>query len=217
MRQVDQDAADRIVPLYQEHAAAWIAARGSLHPDEQGWLERFVALVPPGGHVLDLGCGHGHPVAAMLLEQRLRVTGIDASEPLLAQARATLPAGDWRHGDLRRLDLAERFDAILVWYSSFHLTGPEQRALIACLGALAHPGAPLMITTGPHAGVALGEWQGEPLFHASLSPANYAAALDAAGFDPLAYQAGEPLGPGPSVWLARARQIRPASGLDGSA
>lgn len=214
----DRRAAARIVPLYREHAAAWIGARGeTLLPEERVWIDRFVAAVKPGGRVLDLGCGHGYPIAAMLLARGLAVTGIDASEPLLAHARATLPAGDWRLGDLRALELAGRFDGILAWYSSFHLTGAEQAALIARLGDLAAPGAPLMITTGPHAGIAIGEWQGEPLFHASLSVAAYAAALDGAGFDVLTFAAGAPVQPGPSVWLARRRQISPASGLDGSA
>ena len=36
--------------------------------------------------------------------------------------------------------------------------------------AHAQPGAPLMFTSGSEAGEAIGEWQGEPLYHASLEP-----------------------------------------------
>ena len=54
---------ERIVGLYEENAAAWDRQRGrDLH--ERAWLERFAALLPAGGGVLDIGCGMGEPIAA---------------------------------------------------------------------------------------------------------------------------------------------------------
>ena len=48
--------ADRIIDLYQRRARECDEARGrSLF--ERGWLDRFTALLPPGGSVLDIGCG----------------------------------------------------------------------------------------------------------------------------------------------------------------
>jgi hypothetical protein len=69
--------------------------------------------------------------------------------------------------------------------------------------AHAAPGALLMFTSGPLAGVAMGEWQGEPLFHDSLAQEEYRALLASNGFDVLSFTAGEPIAQGPSVWLAR--------------
>lgn len=50
------DHASSIIRLYERHAAAWDKARGK-NLFERAWLERFRALVPVGGKILDLGCG----------------------------------------------------------------------------------------------------------------------------------------------------------------
>ena len=41
------------------------------------------------------------------------------------------------------------------------------------------PGGPLLFTSGPSAGVAMGTLEGDPLYHASLDAAEYRALLDA--------------------------------------
>ena len=76
-------AADGIVPLYRRHAAAFDAARGR-HLNERDWLDRFMHLAGPAADLLDIGCGSGEPIARYLIEQGHRVTGVDASLPLLA-------------------------------------------------------------------------------------------------------------------------------------
>lgn len=49
---VFQRESERIVPLYEQNAAAWDRMRGrDLH--EKPWLDRFLALVPAGGTILD--------------------------------------------------------------------------------------------------------------------------------------------------------------------
>ena len=55
--------ANEIIGLYERHAEAWDRNR---IPDlilEREWMELFVALLPSGGLVLDLGCGSGQPIA----------------------------------------------------------------------------------------------------------------------------------------------------------
>lgn len=116
---------------------------------------------------------------------------------------------------MRELDLGRRFNAILAWHSFFHLHFDTQRAMFPRFAAHAAPGALLMFTSGPEHGEAFGEWQGEPLYHASLGPEEYRALLGANGFEALSFRAGEPVDEGPYVWMAR--QISPASGLEGSA
>ena len=54
--------AERIIDLYDRHADAWDRQR-SRSLMERGWLDRFVGAMPPGDHVLDLGCGMGEPIA----------------------------------------------------------------------------------------------------------------------------------------------------------
>jgi len=54
-------AADEIVGLYQRHARAWAADRNT-GLFERAWLDRFLALLPDGGFILDVGCGSADPI-----------------------------------------------------------------------------------------------------------------------------------------------------------
>ena len=205
---------ERIIGLYEENAAAWDEARGRELQDRE-WFDRFIALLPVGGSVLDLGCGSGEPVARHLIESGYRVTGVDSSPSLIALCRKRFPGQQWVVADMRELDLGRRFDGILAWYSFFHLHFDDQRAMFPRFAAHAAPGAALMFTSGPRHGEAIGEWQGEPLYHASLAPEEYRELLGANGFAVESFKPGMPIADGPSVWIGL--QMSPASGLDGSA
>ena len=198
-------AAADVTGLYARHADLWDRVRGPGLRLEAGWMARFAALPPPGGRILDLGCGTGRPLGAWLLSQGFAVTGVDSSAPAIALARERLPEGTWVCADMRGLDLAGTFDGLLAWDSLFHLTPADQRALFPVLGAHAAPGAVLMFTSGPDAGVAMGEFGGDPLHHASLSPDAYRSLLEAEGFDVLDFTPEDPECGGHSVWLARRR------------
>lgn len=68
----------------------------TLRPTDNAWWERFAALVELGDlrgqRILDVGCGTGQLAAALASEARARVWGVDASEEMVAVARATVPA-----------------------------------------------------------------------------------------------------------------------------
>jgi trans-aconitate methyltransferase len=187
---------------YDRSAADWHASRHARFP-ERHWIDRIAAALPPGAAVLDLGCGSGHPVAADLLTRGFAVTGLDFSAEMLAIAGATLPGGTWVQGDMRALSLTARFHAVIAWDSFFHLTGAEQRALIPRIAAHLHPGGLFLFTAGPEAGESWGAVSGGPVFHASLSPAGYAAALEDAGLALRRYIAEDPETAGRTVLLAR--------------
>jgi 2-polyprenyl-3-methyl-5-hydroxy-6-metoxy-1,4-benzoquinol methylase len=192
---------DRIAALYERHAHSYDRDRGrTLH--EQAWLDRFLAYVTPGGTVLDIGCGMGEPIARYLLERGFCVVGVDTSPSLIALCRARFPQSEWLVADMRTLALGRRFDGVLAWDSFFHLGMDEQRAMFARFAAHACPGAPLMFTSGPAAGEAIGSYRGEPLYHASLDPAEYRRLLADTGFTVRAFVAEDPDCGGHTVWLA---------------
>jgi hypothetical protein len=58
------EEANRIIDLYQRKASDWIESRARTRLIEKPWLDRFQALLPPAGPVLDLGCGSAEPMAA---------------------------------------------------------------------------------------------------------------------------------------------------------
>lgn len=196
------DDADRIIGLYERHALAYDRDRGkSLF--ERSWLDSFTALIPRGGTILDLGCGSGEPIARHLVETGRRLTGVDSSAAMIGQCRERFPEQEWIEADMRGLALGRRFDGLLAWDSFFHLRAADQRAMFAVFAAHAASGAALMFTSGPAAGEAIGEYHGEPLFHASLDGAEYRLLLAGIGFKVVAQMNGDPSCGGHSVWLAR--------------
>ena len=198
------DARDT-VRVYESQAAFFDATRPQVL-FEKAWLDRFLALVPEGGQVLDIGCGTGRPIAAYLRDNGMRVTGIDAAAPMIDRARRHAPEGDWRVADMRDLELGQVFDGALSWDAFFHLTAAEQRSVIPRLARHLKPGAPLMLTVGPSAGEAFGHVGTDPVYHASLSPDEYAARLAEAGLSVVSFLAEDPDCDYHSVLLARRDQ-----------
>ncbi|MBS0242698.1 MAG: class I SAM-dependent methyltransferase [Proteobacteria bacterium] len=170
---------------------------------ETGWLGRFVSLVPPGGNVLDIGCGMGEPIARQLIERGFQVTGIDSAPSLIELCRRRFPNAEWNVADMRQLALGRRFDGVLAWNSFFHLTRDDQRKMFPIFAAHAMPGAALMFTSGPADGEAIGEFEGEPLYHASLAPEEYRRLLAENGFEVVAHVAEDESCGRHTVWLAR--------------
>lgn len=193
---------ERIIGLYEETAALWDKARGR-DLMEANWLARFASLLPAGGEILDLGCGMGEPIAAWLAMQGFGVTGVDSSPSLLALAKDRLPDQHWIVGDMRHVDLGRCLDGVIAWHSFFHLAPDDQRAMFPRFAAHLRTGGALMFTSGPQAGEAIGEWQGEPLYHASLSPEEYERLLAANGLAVIAQERDDPTCGGATVWLAR--------------
>lgn len=64
-------------------------------------------------------------------------------------------------------------------------------------------GAALLFTSGPSHGEAVGSFEGEPLYHASLDPAEYRALLHENGFAVVEHVVEDPDCGGHTVWLAR--------------
>jgi SAM-dependent methyltransferase len=196
-------SANEIVGLYERHAEAWDTRRGrSL--SERAWLDRFCSLLEGACSVLDLGCGAGEPIARFFIERGCRVTGVDSSPSLIGMSAARFPAHTWIVADMRGLDLGARFGGILAWDSFFHLSHDDQRAMFPIFRAHAAAGAALLFTSGPSHGEAIGSFEGEALYHASLAPAEYERLLAANGFGVVAHIAEDPDCGGRTVWLARA-------------
>ncbi len=196
--------ADEIPGLYERHAAAFDRRR-SRALFEKGWLDRFLEAIGIGASILDLGCGSGEPMARYLIGRECAVTGVDTAASLIALCQERFADEHWIHGDMREISLGPRFDGVLAWDSFFHLTAADQRAMFAIFDAHVAPGGALMFTSGPKAGEALGSFEGETLYHASLDPAEYRVLLERHGFDVLDHIAKDADCGGHTVWLAPKR------------
>lgn len=182
---------DAVREVYDRQAETFDAERGRAF-FEARWLTRFGDGLPRGGRVLDLGCGAGQPISGWLINEGFRLTGLDFSVRMLDIARERWPDGDWREGDMRHLELHDKFDGIIAWNSFFHLTPEEQRTALPRFADHLTNGGRLLVTVGPRAGEVTGTVGGETVYHASLSPAEYATALEACGLRMTAFVAEDP-------------------------
>ncbi|WFU20252.1 class I SAM-dependent methyltransferase [Bradyrhizobium sp. CB3481] len=197
------EEADGIIDLYQRKAADWIDARARTRLIQKSWLDRFQALLPSSGVVLDLGCGSAVPMAAYLIGLGHPVTGVDASPAMIDACGKHFPGQEWIVGDMRQLALQRTFSGILAWDSFFHLRYDDQRLMFSVFRAHAAPNAALMFTSGPAHGEAIGEFGGEPLYHASLDMVEYRSLLDRNGFRVVSHVVEDPDCGGHTIWLAQ--------------
>ena len=191
---------DSVADLYERHALEYDRDR-SRSLQERAWLDRFLLQVRSGGTVLDVGCGMGEPIARYLVDHGFRVVGVDASPTMIEICRARFPDSEWLVVDMRDLDLDRRFEGIVAWDSFFHLDTDDQRRMFPRFASHAQLGAPLMFTSGPAEGEAIGVYCEEPLYHASLGPAEYEQLLATNGFVVKAYAAEDPQCGEHTVWL----------------
>jgi SAM-dependent methyltransferase len=194
----------RIIDHYERHAREWDNDRRNGSWPDKPWHDRFIANLPKGASVLDLGCGSGAPVALNMAARGLHVTGVDASSTLISLCRDRLPNQEWMVADMRSLKLGRRFNGVLAWDSFFHLNPGDQRCMFDVFAAHAAKSAVLMFNAGPAHGEAIGSYRGDPLYHASLSAAEYEALLAQSGFDVIAHVIEDwETGGGRTVWMAR--------------
>jgi len=133
------------------------------------------------------------------------VTGVDSAPEMIAICQDTLPQQSWGVADMRSLCLGRSFNGILAWDSFFHLCQDDQRRMFPIFRSHAAPRAALMFTSGPRHGEAIGVFEGEALYHASLDCAEYLALLDENGFVVVAHMAEDPACGRHTVWLAQRR------------
>ena len=110
-----------------------------------------LAACPAGGDVLDVPCGYGRH-AIPLARAGYRVTGVDRSPTLLAEARRR--AGDDDPPELVEADYRElpfpdaHFDAALNLFTSLGFYGDEEDVkALSEIGRVLRPGARLVIET----------------------------------------------------------------------
>ena len=122
------------VDTYEAHMSVWDKAYGR------------VAELTPGdcGPLLDLGCGTGLELASLYRRfPALQVTGIDLSETMLGQLRASYPDRDIQliQDDYTACALGEReYDGVLSFETLHHLLPEEKEKLYVKMFRALRPG-----------------------------------------------------------------------------
>jgi 2-polyprenyl-3-methyl-5-hydroxy-6-metoxy-1,4-benzoquinol methylase len=161
-----------------EHIASTFAAVRS--DTGRDVIRRWASALPPGGEVLDVGCGSGFPVSSTLAEEGLTVFGIDAS-PTLASMFAR------RFGDAHAACetvqdstfFGRTFDGLVAIGLMFLLSEDDQRKLINKVAEALEPGGRFLFTA-PHQKC---EWEDVLTGQRSVSldKAHYERLLDGTG------------------------------------
>lgn len=142
--------------FYQKYAGDFARTR-------RRWPRGFARIVPhlrTASNVLDLGCGNGRLLALLLTQEwRGGYLGIDASEQLLSEARATAHMHHFVQARFEQADLSDpgwpaqvgksgSFDAIVALAVLHHIPGTANRAHFVTESArLLLPGGRLIIST----------------------------------------------------------------------
>jgi tRNA (cmo5U34)-methyltransferase len=132
---------------------------GQFHWDADTYMELMAAEVPRYGElqdtvaaesarcgftaarILDLGTGTGETALAVLARHPgAHLTGIDASDNMLAVARERLPGADLRVGDLAGPLPEGPFDLVVSVLAVHHLDGPGKSGLFSRVARSLRPG-----------------------------------------------------------------------------
>ena len=124
---------------FYEHSGAEYIAR-TVHLNMSALYRPFLARIPPGGTILDAGCGSGRDTLAFM-QRGFTVTAFDAAAAMVeAATRLTgLPVQHLRFQDMNYIDA---FDGLWACASLLHVPKREMTEVFSrCLRALSPLGA----------------------------------------------------------------------------
>src|SRR5215469_6441824 len=111
---------------YEAVSREFLSRRGSSSTRSIGIgvkeVRKWARTLPPGSSVIDLGCGPGFPITAVLVDEGLHVFGVDAAPSFVAAFRRNLPGIPTSCEAVQESRLFDRtFDALLTWGLMFLL------------------------------------------------------------------------------------------------
>ncbi|TBU38756.1 S-adenosyl-L-methionine-dependent methyltransferase [Dichomitus squalens] len=172
---------DTIAPQY----LAWSGPRPTT--TRAAYVAQLLDLLDPGASILELGCGAGVPTTQTIAAhpKKFHVTGVDISAAQVALAREHVKVPEeeraaeeervreigrgrvaFEHADMAKLHYEEgSFEAVLAFYSIFHLPREEQPAMIGKVVKWLKPGGYLLLNMNTKDEVVHREdWMGAPMF-----------------------------------------------------
>jgi ubiquinone/menaquinone biosynthesis C-methylase UbiE len=155
---------DQVAPAY----LAWSGPRPTKTRAE--YLDKLLSLLPEGASILELGCGAGVPCTQLMADKGFQVTATDISSAQIELAREHVPKATLIKSDMLSLDLpSESFDAVVAFYSLFHLPQAEHAQIITKIaGWLKVGGYALFNFNAKEGDVNWDDWMGAKMFSTSL-------------------------------------------------
>lgn len=127
------------INYYNSNADAFYAQTANV--DMSAFYARFLVHMPPGGHILDAGCGSGRDALAFL-DRGYQVTAFDASASLARRASALLgqEVRCYTFDDVGDIDA---FDGVWACASLLHVDEDRLHGVIGKLMTSLHSGGVL--------------------------------------------------------------------------
>ena len=174
--------------IYDGFAETYDASRGLF--DISDILDSFYAqLKPVPGHLLDLGCGAGEPVARYFIDRGWDVAGVDFSQRMLQLALKYVPEMHTIKSDMLDVDFdVNQFNAITATYSLFHVPATAHAELFEKMHRWLCPGGRALFTYATSSYTGSDEFDGfktfmdKQLYYSHKTPGNLFADLDKTGF-----------------------------------
>jgi cyclopropane fatty-acyl-phospholipid synthase-like methyltransferase len=111
-------------------------------------VREWSQTMAPNSSILDLGCGHGVPIAQVLTEEGFTVYGVDASPKLIAAFRGRFPN---LHVECSSVEASEffrrRFDGVVAVGLMFLLRPEIQKIVIGKVAKTLSPGGRFLFTS----------------------------------------------------------------------
>jgi SAM-dependent methyltransferase len=132
--------------LWGARARDWADIQEGQHrPDYEAVFARLGLTT--GTMYCDVGCGSG--LAALMASQRgARVCGLDAAEKLIEIARARVPSGDFRVGEMEELPFPDGMFDLVTGFNSFNYAASPVVALAEARRITKPDGRIVMTTWG---------------------------------------------------------------------
>jgi SAM-dependent methyltransferase len=111
-------------------------------------VRKWARTLPPGSSVIDLGCGPGFPITAVLVDEGLHVFGVDAAPTFVAAFQRNLPGIPILCEAVQDSRMFDRtFDAALAWGLMFLLNAEDQHRFLQRFAEILVPGGRLLFTS----------------------------------------------------------------------
>ena len=177
---------------YDGLAIRWDAWSAEIWPPlRETYVTRFLELLPDQPDVLELGCGTGVPVAAMLAD-RSSYHGVDVSPQMIALARRQVPAGRFQVADMREFTAPRSsVDGVVALYSIVHVPRRDHAALFRSIHGWLRPGGWFLaaLHARDEEGWLEDDWlDAGPMFWSGFNAATNVALVEEAGFDPVRWE-----------------------------
>jgi len=175
--------------IYNTFANTYEENRGRFDMSEV--LDTFFSKLDiENGHLLDLGCGSGEPIAQYFADQNWTVIGVDFSQRMIELASKYVPEMQTIHADITQVEFkSNQFNAITASYSLFHIPANQHVDLFKKMHEWLRPNGKLLFTyatkeyTGSKEFDGYKNFMGQELYYSHKDPNELYIDLENIGFN----------------------------------